>query len=607
MAKKERSEVVRSEDQELDHMRHSCAHMLAQAVLDMFPDAKLGIGPTTDTGFYYDFDLPRTLIPEDLEILQKKMDDIAKEKQTFKRIDSTAKKAAEFYKKAGQPYKVELIEDLEKAGEKEITFYENVDSSGKVRFSDLCRGGHTKDTGKAGVFKLTHIAGAYWRGDEKRPMLQRIYGVCFRTPKELRMHMEMLEEAKKRDHRKLGKELDLFIFDDEVGAGLPLWMPNGATLRNEVMNFAFNTYLQNGYEPVCTPHIAHASLWSHSGHLNFYNENMYGPMTIDEEEYRIKPMNCPFHVKMFKSDTRSYRDLPVRWTEMGTVYRYERSGVLHGLTRVRSFTQDDAHIICTPEQLKEELTKALDITEYILGVFGFENFEVNLSIRDPENKDKFIGKDERWDQAEQTLIEVLEKSKVFKNYVYDVGGAVFYGPKIDIKIADSLGRKWQLSTVQFDFNLPERFGMRYVGEDGEEHVPYMIHRAILGSLERFIGVLIEHFAGAFPTWLSPVQVKVLPISDKFLDYAHEVKKNLKSEMVRVKVDDSNESLGKKIRNAELEKVPYMLIVGEKEVENKEVAVRAHKSKVQKVMSVDEFSMKVLEEIKERRLEKKVTE
>ena len=607
MAKKERSDVSRSEDQELDHMRHSCSHILAQAVLDMFPDAQLGIGPTTDTGFYYDFDLPRTLIPEDLDILQNKMEEISKEKQAFKRVDSSVEKAAEFYTKAGQKYKVELIKDLEAAGEKEITFYENVDGSGKVKFSDLCRGGHSEHTGKAGAYKLTHMAGAYWRGDEKRPMLQRIYGVCFKDGKELRRHLEMMEEAKKRDHRKLGAELDLFIFDDEVGAGLPLWLPNGAILRNEVMNFAFNTYLQNGYDPVSTPHIAHSSLWSHSGHLDFYSENMYGSLTIDEEEYRIKPMNCPFHVKMYKSRMRSYRDLPIRWTEMGTVYRYERSGVLHGLTRVRSFTQDDAHIICTPDQLKNEVKKALDITEYILGTFGFENYEVNLSIRDPEKKDKFIGKDDLWDRAEQTLIDVLKDSKAFKNYVYDVGGAVFYGPKIDIKIADSIGRKWQLSTIQFDFNLPERFGMRYVGEDGGEHTPYMIHRAILGSLERFIGVLIEHFAGAFPTWLAPVQVKVLPISDKFLDYANEIAEGLRGKFVRAEVDSATESLGKKIRNAEMLKIPYMLVVGEKEVADKTVAVRSHKSKVQKVMTVADFETRVLEEIKERRLEKKVAE
>lgn len=607
MAKKERKDVGRSEDKELDHMRHSCSHVLAQAVLQMFPEAKLGIGPTTENGFYYDFDLPRTLIPEDLAILEEKMIKIVNEKQTFKRVDSTIKEALEFYKKADQKYKVDVVEGLLAQGEKEITFYENLNSEGKVAFSDLCRGGHSEDTGKTGAFKLTHFAGAYWRGDEKQPMLQRIYGVCFKDKKALRVYLDMMEEAKKRDHRKLGVELELFTFDDEVGAGLPLWLPNGAILRNEVMNFAFNTYLRRGYDPVSTPHIAHSSLWSHSGHLDFYSENMYGPLTIDEEEYRIKPMNCPFHVKMYKSNIRSYRDLPIRWTEMGTVYRYERSGVLHGLTRVRSFTQDDAHIICTPEQLKEEVEKALEITEYILGTFGFENYEVNVSIRDPENKNKFIGDDKLWDLAEQTLKDVLEKSGSFKNYIYDVGGAVFYGPKIDIKIADSIGRKWQLSTIQFDFNLPERFGMRYVGEDGKEHTPYMIHRAILGSLERFIGVLIEHYAGAFPTWLAPVQVKILPISDKFLDYARALADDLKEDNIRVKVDESNEGLGKKIRNAEMQKTPYMLVVGEKEVENKEVAVRGHKSKTQKVMSGAQFKSKLLEEIKQRLLVKSVVD
>lgn len=606
MAKQERNDVQRSEDLELDHMRHSCSHILAQAVLQMFPDAKLGIGPTTETGFYYDFDLPRTLIPEDLAILQKKMAEIVKEKQTFKRVESEVDKAREFYEKTGQTYKVDVIDGLKEQGETMITFYENLSKDGHVTFSDLCRGGHCDHTGKVGAFKLTKIAGAYWRGDEKQPMLQRIYGVCFKTKDELNDYLVRLEEAKKRDHRKLGTELDLFTFDDEVGGGLPLWLPNGAWLRNEIMNFAFNTYLENGYEPVVTPHIANASLWSHSGHLDFYGENMYGAVKIDEEEYRIKPMNCPFHVKMYNGRVRSYRDLPMRWTEMGTVYRYERSGVLHGLTRVRGFTQDDAHIICTPDQLKEELAGALKITKYILSTFGFDKFEVNVSIRDPEKKDKFIGDDERWEQAEETLKEVLADSG-FTDYVYDVGGAVFYGPKIDIKVADSIGRKWQLSTIQFDFNLPARFGMYYIGEDGKEHTPYMIHRAILGSLERFIGVLIEHFGGAFPVWCAPVQAMVLPISDKHIDYANEVALQLKQHGIRVKVDGASESLGKKIRNAEMQKVPYMLVVGDAEKENGQVAVRAHKMKGQKVLGLDELQNSLLKEIKERALEKKLVE
>ena len=593
---------MEKENNALDVMRHSCSHVLAQAVLEMFPDAKLAIGPTTKDGFYYDFDLPRTLIPEDLKIIEDKMKKIIKEKQKFIRKEMPIDDALNFYEEAKQPYKAEIIRDLKKDGETVVSFYENVDKNGKVRFADLCRGGHIEHTGQIKAFKLVKIAGAYWRGSEKNPMLQRIYGYAFESKDELKGYLNLLEEAKKRDHRKLGQELDLFIFDEEVGAGLPLWLPNGAYLRNEVMNFAFNTYLQNGYDPVSSPHIASNALWGHSGHLDFYGENMYGPMEIDEEMYRIKPMNCPFHVRMYKSDVHSYRELPFRWTEMGTVYRYERSGVLHGLTRVRSFTQDDAHIICRPDQVKQEVKSALEITKYILGTFGFNDYEVNVSIRDPENKSKFIGDDERWEMAENALKEVL-KEVGFDNYVYDVGGAVFYGPKIDIKVEDSIGRKWQLSTIQFDFNLPERFEMTYVGEDGKEHTPFMIHRALLGSLERFIGVLIEHFGGAFPTWLAPVQVKVLPLSDKFVDYAFKLRDELYSEGIRVKVDDSAEGLGKKIRNAEVKKIPYMLIVGEKEVAGNLVSVRAHKVKEQKSMGFSEFKKSILKEIKGRNLDK----
>lgn len=605
MSKKERSDVNRSEDQELDHMRHSCAHMLAQAVLDMFPDAKLGIGPTTDTGFYYDFDLPRTLIPEDLEILQKKMDEIAKERQTFKRVDSTAKKAVDFYKKAGQPYKVELIEDLEKQGEKEITFYENVDSSGKVKFSDLCRGGHSEDTGKAGVFKLTHIAGAYWRGDEKRPMLQRIYGVCFRTPKELRMHMEMLEEAKKRDHRKLGKELALFTFDENVGPGLPLWLPKGAVIAEELETLAKEEEFKDGYVRVRTPHLTKGKLYEMSGHLSHYKDSMYPAMKVDNEEYYVKPMNCPHHHMCFKAEPKSYRDLPLRYAEYGTCYRYEDSGALFGLMRVRSLQMNDAHIYCTEDQFEEEFNRVTQMYLRYFKLFGIEKYVMRLSLHSKEGLgEKYVDDEKMWVKTEEMVRKAMIDAKV--PYVEVEDEAAFYGPKVDIEVWSAIGREFTLATNQVDFAVPRRMGLSYTDENGKDKVPLCIHRAPLSTHERFIGFLIEHFAGAFPTWLSPVQVKVLPISDKFLDYSFEVADGLKSKFIRAEVDDSTESLGKKIRNAELEKVPYMLIVGEKEVANKEVAVRAHKSKVQKVMSVSEFGMKIMEEIKERRLEKEIT-
>lgn len=569
---------------------------MAQAVLEMFPDAKLGIGPTIENGFYYDFDLPRPLIPEDLALIEKKMGKIIGQNQKFKRYEEPAEKSVTFFEKIKQPYKVELIQDLMKQGETVVSFYENVmQHTDEGKFVDLCKGPHLESTGKIGAFKLTHIAGAYFRGDEKRPMLQRIYGLCFETKKELDEYLAKMEEAKKRDHRRLGIDLELFMFDDEVGGGLPLWLPKGAFVRHKIMEFAFNTYLERGYEPVSSPHIASAKLWTHSGHLDFYRENMYGPMMIDEEEYRIKPMNCPFHVKMYKNKKRSYRELPFRWTEMGTVYRYERGGVLHGLTRVRGFTQDDAHIICRPDQLKKELADALDITLFLLKTFGFEDFEMNVSTRDPENKSKFIGDDARWEEAEETLKQVLEESG-FKDYVYDIGGAVFYGPKIDVKVADSIGRMWQLSTMQIDFNLPERFGMNYVGEDGREHVPYMIHRALLGSLERFIGVLIEHYGGAFPVWLAATQVALLPVADAHEKYAEDLMKKLKEEGVRAEIYHATSTLGKRIRETEMKKVPYMAVIGDKEVKSKKLNIRDYKTKKQASVSISAFVKRINKEV-----------
>ncbi|MCD6109518.1 threonine--tRNA ligase [bacterium] len=583
---------------DVEKMRHSCAHVLAQAVLEMFPEAKLGFGPAIENGFYYDFDLPRTLIPEDLPILEKKMKHIVKQNQKFKLVEKNVDESISYLEKINQDYKVEASNDLKKEGFDKITFYENINQKGEMTFVDMCEGPHLEGTSKIGPFKLTHTAGAYWRGDEKRPMLQRIYAVCFTTQKELDDYLKQMEEAKKRDHRRLGTDLDLFMFDEEVGAGLPLWLPNGAYIRHKVMEFAFNTYLENGYDPVSTPHIANVALWSHSGHLDFYSDSMYGSLTIDEEEYKLKPMNCPLHVKMYNSSTRSYRELPFRWTEMGTVYRYERSGTLHGLTRVRGFTQDDAHIICRPDQLKEELEKALKLTLYILNTFGFKDIEMNVSVRDPENKSKFIGEDKLWKQAENTLKEVLEASG-FKDYIYDIGGAVFYGPKIDVKVADSIGRKWQLSTIQFDFNLPTRFGMAYVGEDGKNHTPFMIHRALLGSLERFIGVLIEHYGGAFPAWLAPIPVVIIPVAQAHEKYAEEILKKLKEKGIRAKLYNSTDTLGKRIRLAEMKKIPYMAVVGDKEVKAKSLAIRNYKTKKQETVKAEKFLTNLQKEIIDR--------
>jgi len=576
-------------------MRHSASHVLAQAVLEMFPEAKLGVGPAIENGFYYDFDLPRTLIPEDLPLLEKKMQHIVKQNMVFKLSEQKVDDAIKILKDADQKYKVEMASDLKKEGIETITFYENIDQNAKRKFIDMCEGPHTEKTGKIGAFTLTHIAGAYWRGDEKNPMLQRIYGVCFETREELDAYLKKLEEAKRRDHRKLGQELDLFMFDDEVGAGLPLWLPRGAYLRNKIMEFAFNTYLKNGYDPVVSPHIANAKLWGHSGHLDFYGDSMYGPMMIDEEEYRIKPMNCPFHVKMYNSRMHSYRELPCRWTEMGTVYRYERSGALHGLTRVRGFTQDDAHIICRPDQLKHEIAEALKLTLFILNKFGFKDFEMNVSVRDPENKGKFIGEDDKWETAEKVLKEVLNESG-FKDYVYDIGGAVFYGPKIDVKVADSIGRKWQLSTIQFDFNLPAKFGMTYIGEDGKEHTPFMVHRALLGSLERFIGVLIEHYAGAFPAWLCYYPVAILPVASAHEKYAEKVKEELWEHGIRSEIYAATDTLGKRIRETELKKIPYMAVIGDKEVESKSLAIRNYSTKKQETFKTSEFIKELMEEI-----------
>jgi len=601
MAKQERKTTDKhNEDLELDHMRHSCAHMLAQAVLEMFPDAKLGIGPTIENGFYYDFELPRTLIPEDLDILMEKMRKIANQKQTFVRREEKIDKVIEFYKKANQPYKVEIVEDLAKKGEKIVTFYENFDpKSGKLKFSDLCRGGHSENTGKTGVFKLTKIAGAYWRGDEKRPMLQRIYGVCFKTKQDLNAYLQKLEEAKKRDHRKLGKELKIFTFVEEIGPGLAVWLPNGTIIRDELEKLAREEERRDGYLRVVTPHITKGVLYHRSGHLPYYKDTMYSPMIIDEEEYYLKPMNCPMHHMIYLSEARSYRDLPLRLAEYGQCYRYEKSGELNGLMRVRGMAMNDAHIYCRKDQIKEEFIKVMRMHERHYKRLGVNEYYMRFSRWDPNRKEKYIDQPENWEFCEKMMKEAMDESGI--PYTEAVDEAAFYGPKIDFQIKSAIGTEYTISTNQLDFAAGDRFGLKYATPDGKEEKVFVIHRAPLGTHERFIAFLLEHFAGNFPTWLAPVQVAVLPVSDKFLDYAREVREQLFEKGVRVEVDDKNESLGKKIRSAEMNKIPHILVVGEKEVADGTVTARSRKTKEQTTMALDDFALKIFKEIQERSL------
>lgn len=566
-------------------LRHSCSHVLAQAVMQMFPEAKLGIGPPIENGFYYDFDLPRTLIPEDLAILEEKMRAIIKEAQPFTRREEPIKKALEFLKKAAQPYKIDLVKELADEGVENVSFYQNADKSGHVRFADLCEGNHTENTSEIKAFKLLHIAGAYWRGSEKNKMLQRIYGTCFETEEELQAYLKQLEEAKKRDHRKLGRELELFLLEPDLGGGLPLWMPKGALVRDLLIEFLKKEQIKRGYKPVISPHISKLDLYKTSGHWQNYRASMYSPIKIDSEEYLLKPMNCPSHIIIYRSKMHSYRELPVRLAEFGTVYRYEQSGELNGLVRVRGFTQDDAHIFCRPDQVKREFLEVLDLVLFVFKTFGFENYRVRIGVRDPEGK-KYIGSDELWEKAESEIEEAVKEMKM--SYSREEGDAAFYGPKLDFMVKDAIGREWQLGTIQIDYNLPERFELEYTGDDGKPHRPVMIHRAPFGSLERFIGILIEHYGGAFPLWLAPVQMRILPVSDNFLEYAHIVEEILVKEGYRVEVDDNSEMLGKKIRNAELQKIPYMIVVGEKETQSQTIAVRSYHTKKQEVLKIKDF-------------------
>jgi len=559
---------------------------MAAAVLKLYPGTKLGIGPAIEEGFYYDFDLPKSISELDLEKINASMIRIIEADLPFKKEEISIKEAKKILK--NQSYKLELIDDLAKEGAKKVTTYQ------VGEFIDLCQGPHVSNTGKIGPFKLLSLAGAYWHGDEKNKMLTRIYGTCFPTREKLENYLKLLEEAKQQDHRKLGKELDLFSINEEVGAGLPLWHPKLAVVRGEIENFWKEIHQKNGYQYVYSPHIGKKSLWEKSGHWKFYRELMYSPMDIEGTDYLIKPMNCPFHVHIFKSQMRSYKDLPIRYCELGTVYRYEPSGVLHGLTRVRGFTQDDAHIFCLPSQLEDELIKVLSLTKQIYDVFGFKDFHSYLSTR-PE---KSMGSDQIWEKATKALKGALQRTKL--PYEIDPGAGVFYGPKIDLKVKDSLGREWQLLTNQVDFNFPEKFDLIYIGKDGKQHRPVMVHRAILGSLERFMGILIEHYAGAFPVWLAPVQATIIPITNRHVDYANKVAQKLKEENIRIEVDDRNTTASAKIRNAELQKIPYILVVGDKEIKSKSVNVRVRGEKVLGPMPLNKFTTLITQDIDKKR-------
>jgi threonyl-tRNA synthetase len=570
-----------SEGAYLARMRHSAAHLMAGAVLKIFPDAKLAIGPAIEDGFYYDFDLPRPLAPEDLEQIERYMAEDKAANYPFEYAVLTRAQALEMFK--DQPYKVELIEGL--PDDATISIYRD------GPFVDLCRGPHVAGTGEIGAFKLVNVAGAYWRGDEKRPMLQRIYGTAWRTADDLAAYVHRIEEAARRDHRKLGKELDLFSIHEEAGAGLIYWHPKGGLMRVIAENYWREAHLKGGYDIVFSPHVGRAWLWETSGHLGFYRENMYPPMEMDNQEFFVKPMNCPFHIMMYKTKRRSYRELPLRWAELGTVYRYERSGVLHGLLRVRGFTQDDAHLFCRADQMHDEVLRVVDFSLDMLRTFGFHEYEIYLSTR-PE---KSVGDPEQWEAAEEALRAALQERGL--PFQIDAGGGAFYGPKIDMKIKDSLGRAWQCTTIQFDFNMPARFDMTYVGEDGKDHRPYMIHRALLGSMERFFGCLIEHYAGAFPLWLSPVQAVLIPISDvKHMAYAEQVVAQFQAAGLRAEIDASKERMGAKIRQAQLQKVPYMLIIGDKERDAGTVSVRLRSGEDLGAQSVDALIARMTDEV-----------
>ena len=559
-----------SDKENLEIMRHSAAHVLAEAVQSIFPEAKFGIGPAIENGFYYDFDLPRPLTPDDLPLIEAKMREIIASNLPFTRQEVTKGKARALF--AAQPYKLELIDEIP---DKKVSLYR------QGSFLDLCRGPHVSSTGEIRAFKLLSIAGAYWRGSERRPMLQRVYGVAFDTEEALAEHLKKLDEAAKRDHRKLGRELDLFSLHEEAGPGLVHWHPKGAVIRRIIEDFWKDEHIKRGYDLVYTPHIAKLNLWKTSGHWEFYRDYLYSPMEVEGQEYIIKPMNCLGHIMIYKTSQHSYRELPLRYAELGTVYRYERSGVLHGLSRVRGFTQDDAHIFCRFDQLEDEVADVLDLARFMIDTFGFTNYQVLLSTR-PE---KYAGTLQAWDEATETLSRALVRQGL--PYNIDPGEGVFYGPKIDIKFEG-----WQGPTIQVDFNLPPRFNVTYIGEDGQEHLVVMVHRTVLGSMERFLASLIEHYGGAFPVWLAPIQVMVIPVADRHLDYARKLEEELKSEGVRVGVDARSETVNLKIRQAQLDKIPYMLVVGDREVAVSTVSVRLRSGETLAPQPLDSFKQNI---------------
>ncbi len=578
-----------NEDEGKAAMWHSSAHLMAEAIEILYPGAKFGIGPDIENGFYYDIDFgERTIVQDDLTKIEQKMKELVKQKQSFVRSVVSKKEALDYFSKKDDEYKLELIEDLEDG---QISFYQCGE------FVDLCRGPHIPNTGVIKAIKLLSVAGAYWRGDEKRKQLTRIYGITFPKKKELTEYLELLEEAKKRDHRKIGKELELFTFSHRVGQGLPLWLPKGAMLRERLENYLKKVQKDAGYLPVITPHIGGKELYVTSGHYAKYGEDSFRPITTpnEGEEFLLKPMNCPHHCEIYKSKPHSYRDLPYRLAEFGTVYRYEQSGELHGLTRVRGFTQDDAHIFCRPDQVKDEFKNVIKIVLQIFKALKFEDFITQISVRDKSNMEKYIGSDENWEKAESAIIEVAKESGL--EYVIEEGEAAFYGPKMDFMVRDAIGRKWQLGTIQVDYNLPERFELEYIGKDNKKHRPVMIHRAPFGSMERFVAVLIEHTAGKFPLWLTPEQVRILPISEKYQKYAEKVLELLNNSDIRAQIDDRSEKTGRKIRDAEMQRVPYMLIVGEKEESDSKVSFRKQGSGDQGSVSVDDFIKMIDDEVK----------
>lgn len=566
---------------DISALRHSCSHIMAQAVKELFPDAKLAIGPAIEDGFYYDFDVANPFSPDDLKRIEERMSQLIKEDAAFIREEWDKEKAREFFKKTGQTYKVELIDELP---DNKVSIYRH------SNFVDLCKGPHIESTGKVNAFKLLSSCGAYWRGDEHNKQLQRIYGTAFQTQTELEEYLTKLGELKKRDHRKLGKELGLFNVDDEIGPGLIIWHPNGAIIRKVIEDFWKKVHITEGYSLVATPHIARLDLWKRSGHLEFYRDYMYSPINIEGQEYILKPMNCPGHILIYKSQLHSYRELPVRLAELGTVYRYEKSGVLHGTLRVRGFTQDDAHIFCSPDQLEEEVINVIKLANSILSKFGFTQYKAYLSTMPPHHQ----GSIDDWQQAERSLRSALNKTMT-GGFLVDAGEGVFYGPKIDIKVEDSLGREWQCSTIQVDFNLPQRFGISFVGEDGKDYTPIMIHRAILGSLERFFGVLIEHYSGAFPAWLAPIQVAVIPIAQGHNIYAERVCSTLKEEDIRAEAYLQNQTMQYKIREAQTRKIPYMLIVGSKEAKTDTVSIRTRAKGDEGNAKIEEFIKRIKQE------------